>query len=114
MAEVVAWLVLAEGAGAVDADTDGVLTEPEPTAVIGVDEIRLGRRRWYRGPDTNRWERIDRWDTGFVDLAGARWLLGQAEGRRYKALPHAPGPSACATGRTNVRAAVSPDGPDKH
>jgi transposase len=28
-----------------------------------------------------RWHRIDRWDTGFVDLDGTQGLLGQAEGR---------------------------------
>lgn len=66
---------------AVDAHTDVVLTEPEPTAVIGVDETRRGKPRWYRDPDTSRWNRIDRWDTGFVDLAGDQGLLGQAEGR---------------------------------
>ena len=57
------------------------LTEPQPTAVLGIDETRRGRPRWARDGEDGRWVRTDAWDTGFVDLAGQQGLLGQAEGR---------------------------------
>ena len=66
---------------AVDEFTDVVVSEPEPTPVLGIDETRRGKPRWYRDPRTGRWNRIDRWDTGFVDLHGDQGLLGEAEGR---------------------------------
>jgi transposase len=46
------------------------LTEPAPTAVLGIDETRRGKPRWERAAETGRWVRVDPWDTGFVDLAG--------------------------------------------
>jgi hypothetical protein len=61
------------------------LAEPEPTAVLGMDETRFGRPRWV--PDGEhaegriRWQRTDPWETGFVDIAGEQALLGQVEGR---------------------------------
>jgi transposase len=57
------------------------LAEPEPTEVLGIDETRRGKPRWERDAITGAWRRIDRWDTGFVDLAGLQGLLGQVEGR---------------------------------
>ncbi len=57
------------------------LTEPAPTPVLGIDETRRGKPRWEQCAETQRWVRIDPWDTGFVDLAGDQGLLGQAEGR---------------------------------
>ncbi len=57
------------------------LHEAQPTTVLGVDETRRGKPRWEPDPVTGRWTRIDRWDTGFVDLAGVQGLLGQATGR---------------------------------
>ncbi|MBA3741943.1 ISL3 family transposase [Sporichthya sp.] len=57
------------------------LGEPEPTAVLGIDETRRGRPRWTQDPVSTRWVRTDAWDTGFVDLAGEQGLLGQIEGR---------------------------------
>jgi transposase len=57
------------------------LVEPEPTEVLGVDETRRGKPRWERDPVTGMSRRVDRWDTGFVDLAGDQGLLGQVEGR---------------------------------
>jgi transposase len=65
----------------VDEYTDLVLTEPEPTPVLGVDETRRGKPRWDFDPLSRQWVRTDRWDTGFVDLHGDQGLLGQAEGR---------------------------------
>jgi len=65
----------------VDEYTDVVLTEPEPTPVLGIDETRRGRPRWDFNPLSRQWVRTDRWDTGFVDLHGDQGLLGQAEGR---------------------------------
>jgi transposase len=66
---------------AVIATAEQALGEPEPTAVLGIDETRRGRPRWVRDGQTGRWLRSDAWDTGFVDLAGGQGLLGQAEGR---------------------------------
>ena len=63
------------------AHADAVLTEPQPTPVLGIDETRRGKPRWEYGTDTQRWTRVDPWDTGFVDLAGDQGLLGQREGR---------------------------------
>jgi transposase len=65
----------------VDELTDVVVTEPEPTPVLGIDETRRGKPRWTQDPATGSWHRVDRWDTGFVDLHGEQGLLGQAEGR---------------------------------
>jgi hypothetical protein len=63
------------------AHADAVLTEPQPTPVLGIDETRRGKPRWEFSADTQRWMRVDPWDTGFVDLAGDQGLLGQREGR---------------------------------
>jgi len=41
-----------------------VLTEPAPTAVLGIDETRRGKPRWERCAQTGRWVRVDPWDTG--------------------------------------------------
>ncbi|HEY5453968.1 MAG TPA: ISL3 family transposase [Acidothermaceae bacterium] len=60
------------------------LGEPEPTPVLGIDETRRGKPRWFREPATGAWTRLDPYDTGFVDLAGAQGLLGQVEGRTSK------------------------------
>jgi transposase len=66
----------------VDEHTAVVLTEPEPTPVLGIDETRRGKAVWEFDTLTRRWVRVDRWHTGFVDLYGDQGLLGQAEGRR--------------------------------
>jgi transposase len=56
--------------------------EPEPVAVLGIDETRRGRPVWRRDPDTGLWEiTVDRWHVGFVDITGGQGLLGQVEGR---------------------------------
>src|SRR4249920_1176889 len=67
---------------AVVAYGDAVLGEPEPVAVLGIDETRRGRPRWIQDPDSGRWTRLDRWHTGFVDIGGSQGLLGQTLGRR--------------------------------
>ena len=57
------------------------LPEPEPSAVLGVDETRFGSVRWIL--DGITWRRSDPWMTSFVDCTpghpGA--LLGLAPGR---------------------------------
>ena len=75
-----------------------LLTEPAPTTVLGIDETRRGKPRWVRDDDpasdpdgapgtaAGRWKRVDPYDTGFVDLAGAQGLLGQREGRTSQAV----------------------------
>ena len=63
------------------AHADALLTEPEPTRVLGIDETRRGKPRWEYCTETQRWVRVDPWDTGFVDLADDQGLLGQREGR---------------------------------
>jgi transposase len=66
------------------------LVEPEPTAVLGMDETRFGRPRWL--PDGHhddgriRWVRTDPWETGFVDVTGDQGLLGQVDGRTSAAV----------------------------
>lgn len=59
----------------------GLLTEPDPPAVLGIDKTRRGRPRWVQNPETGRWERTERFETNFTDLAGDGALLGQAAGR---------------------------------
>jgi transposase len=63
------------------AHAEAQLTEPEPVPALGIDETRRGKPRWQRCADTQRWVRVDPWDTGFVDLTGDQGLLGQREGR---------------------------------
>jgi transposase len=66
------------------------LVEPEPVAVLGMDETRFGRPRWLPDgvhPDGRaRWRRTDPWETGFVDITGAQALLGQVDGRTSAAV----------------------------
>ena len=63
------------------AHADGLLGEPAPVRVLGIDETRRGKPRWIRCRATGRWRRVDPWDTGFVDLSGHQGLLGQLTGR---------------------------------
>jgi transposase len=61
------------------ADRD--LAAPAPTRVLGIDETRRGKPRWEQHPTTGKWELVDRWHSGFVDLDGGQGLLGQVLGR---------------------------------
>lgn len=65
---------------------DALLPAPEPTTVLGIDETRRGKPRWVQDSDTERWRRVDPYDTGFVDLDGDQGLLGQREGRTSKSV----------------------------
>ena len=58
----------------------------EPVRVLGIDETRRGRPRWEYCSETQRWVRVDPWDTGFVDLDGEQGLLGQRTGRTSAAV----------------------------
>ena len=57
------------------------LPEPEPTAVLGIDETRFRSVRWILQGVT--WKRSDPWLTSFVDCTPGRpgLLLGLAPGR---------------------------------
>jgi len=56
--------------------------EPEPTAVLGIDETRRGKADWRHDPETGKWVLVaDCWHVGFVDAAGHAGLFGQVEGR---------------------------------
>jgi transposase len=71
----------------VDAVDPGLSVEPEPVEHLGVDEVRRGRPRWEKDPETGETTQIaDRWHAGFTDLGGGQGLLGQVEGRTGKAL----------------------------
>ena len=63
------------------AHADGLLTEPEPPVVLGIDETRRGAPKWALDPVTGRWVRTERFETNFTDLAGDGRLLGQVAGR---------------------------------
>jgi hypothetical protein len=66
----------------VDGVDPRLATEPEPVAHLGVDEVRRGRPRVDRDPDTGQTRQTaDRWHTGCTDLSGRQGLLGQVEGR---------------------------------
>jgi transposase len=61
--------------------------EPEPVAVLGIDETRRGRARWQYNSDRGVWEiTVDRWHVGFVDVTDGQGLLGQVEGRTAQAV----------------------------
>jgi transposase len=63
---------------------DAVLTEPDPPAVLGIDETRRGTPKWIRDQETSRWVRTERFETNFTDIAGDGRLLGQVAGRTGK------------------------------
>jgi transposase len=71
---------------AVIATADPVLAaEPEPVAVLGIDETRRGKAKWETycaQTGARRW--VDRWDTGLVDITGSGGLLVQVNGRAAK------------------------------
>ena len=77
----ISWPVAHE-AFAVLADTE--LGSPAPTTRLGIDETRRGRPRWHQDPDTLEWEKLELFETNFVDLNGVGGLLGQASGRKKK------------------------------
>jgi transposase len=68
------------------AHADGLLTEPDPPVVLGIDETRRGTPKWVKDPATDLWARTGRFETGFNDLAGTGRLLGQVAGRAGKAV----------------------------
>jgi transposase len=56
--------------------------QPDPVAVLGIDETRRGRPCWQYNSALGVWEMtVDRWHVGFVDVDGGQGLLGQVEGR---------------------------------
>jgi transposase len=63
------------------AHAEELLEEPQPVIVLGIDETRRGRVRWSRCELTNRWVKVERFETNFVDLDRSQGLLGQASGR---------------------------------
>ena len=62
-----------------------LLTEPDPPAVLGIDETRRGTPKWLQD-QTGRWVRTERFETNFTDLSGTGRLLGQVAGRTGKAV----------------------------
>jgi transposase len=58
--------------------------EPEPVAVLGIDETRRSKAKYETCPDTGKRIWVDRWDTGLVDITGAGGLLVQVNGRSAK------------------------------
>ena len=63
------------------AHADGLLTEPDPPVVLGIDETRRGKPKWTQDTETGRWVRTERFETNFTDLSGTGRLLGQVAGR---------------------------------
>ena len=51
---------------------DGLLTEPEPPVVLGIDETRRGTPKWIQDTESGRWVRTERFETNFTDLSGHR------------------------------------------
>ncbi len=60
---------------------DGLLTEPDPPVVPGLDETRRGTPKWTQDAETGKWVRTERFETSFTDLSGTGRLLGQVAGR---------------------------------
>jgi transposase len=81
----VAWPVVAE---AFTAHATAVLpVEPEPVAVLGIDEVRRGKPHWSFDEQAGSWTTTaDRWHVGFCDLSGGQGLLAQVEGRTTAAV----------------------------
>lgn len=72
--------------------------------VLGIDETRRGRPRWECCIETQRWVRVDPWDTEFVDLDGEQGLLGQRTGRTSAAvIEMAAGTNTAVPGGCRVR-----------
>lgn len=63
------------------AHADAVLTDPEPPAVLGIDETRRGKPKWVKDAQTGAWARTERFETNFTGLSGHGRLLGQVAGR---------------------------------
>ena len=81
----VSWPVVAQ---AFTAHATAVLSaEPEPVAVLGIDEVRRGRPHWIWDEQAGSWTRtVNRWHVGFCDLSGGQGLLAQVEGRTTAAV----------------------------
>jgi transposase len=81
----VSWPVVAE---AFTTHANSVLPdEPEPVAVLGIDEVRRGKPHWTWDEQAGSWTTTaDRWHVGFVDLSGGQGLLAQVEGRTTAAV----------------------------
>jgi hypothetical protein len=62
-----------------------LLTEPVAPEVLGIDETRRGRPRWSRNDNGSR-NRLERFETNFVDLSGSGGLLGQTAGWTAKSV----------------------------
>jgi hypothetical protein len=61
--------------------------EPEPVAVLGIDEVGRGKPHWIWAEQAGSWTvTADRWHVGFVDLSGGQGLLVQVEGRTTAAV----------------------------
>jgi transposase len=61
--------------------------EPEPVAVLGIDEVRRGKPHWIWDERAGSWTvTADRWHVGFCDLSGGQGLLAQVEGRTTAAV----------------------------
>lgn len=74
-------------AAVTDHATRALPKQPNPVRVLGLDEIRRGRRRWRHNPEAGRWEvAVDCWHVGFVDISGGQGLLAQVEGRTTEAV----------------------------
>jgi transposase len=81
----VSWPIVA---AAFTAHATAVLpAEPEPVAVLGIDEVRRGKPHWSFDEQAGSWTTTaDRWHVGFVDLSGGQGLLAQVEGRTTAAV----------------------------
>lgn len=61
--------------------------EPEPVAVLGIDEVRRSKPRWTWDEQAASWTTTaHRWHVGFCDLSGGQGLLAQVEGRTTAAV----------------------------
>jgi transposase len=65
------------------------LLEPEPTAMLGIDETRFGSVRWLL--DRITWRRPDPCMTSFVDCTPGRLGSDPGEDRQLDVVPASPG-----------------------
>jgi transposase len=81
----ISWPIVAD---AFTAHAAAVLpVEPEPVAVLGIDEVRRGKPHWRWDEQADSWTvAADRWHVGFCDLSAGQGLLAQVEGRTTAAV----------------------------
>ncbi len=88
---------------------DMVLTEPEPPAMLGIDEARRSTPKWTPDPATDLWARAERFETNFTDLPGKARCSARSPDRHGRhRVAGRPRPGLQAPGRLRSNRPVAP------